>query len=149
MKIEFAANGRQMEGWICTDINTCDVRKPLPWPDRCASQLYASHLAEHLTSAECMRFFMECHRILLPGGVFRVVVPAIGLHMERVHVKDLCMGHAHFQTFSFENLRAMLYGAGFDVANIRQVERSVLDNHHETIGEAKDYAESLRVEAMK
>jgi len=149
MKIEFAANGRVMDGWIGTDINTCDVRNPLPWPDNSVAEIFHSHLSEHLTSAECMRFFMECFRILKPDGVMRIIVPAINDEMTRHHIQDLCIGHQHFQTFSFINLHAMLFGAGFELHKIWQTEKKPIDNHHETIGESKDELESLRVEAIK
>lgn len=138
-----------MDGFLCTDIAECDITKPLPWDDNTVEYAFISHCAEHVTSAECMRFFRNVHRILVPHGTFRVIVPAIGLHMNREHIQNLCEGHGHVQSFSFESLRAMLYGAGFEIANIRQTDRKPIDHHHNVIGEDKDYIESLRVEAVK
>ncbi|HSS96264.1 MAG TPA: methyltransferase domain-containing protein [Terriglobales bacterium] len=149
LKIEFGSGGRQMEGWLCTEIDECDIRHPLKWESQSVDECFTSHCPEHVSSAECMRFFKEVYRILKPGGKFRVIVPAIDLHMTRAHIQDLCEGHGHLQMFSFDSLRAMLFGAGFEIYNIRQTGRKPVDNHHVVFGEEKDYVESLRVEAVK
>jgi SAM-dependent methyltransferase len=52
-----------------------DVRKPLPFPDGCASAIYASHIFEHLYLEEGQRLLRECYRVLAAGGVLRLVVP--------------------------------------------------------------------------
>ena len=58
-----------------TDLFLCDLRKPFPWPDVSAREIYSSHLREHLTRDEGRRFLRECNRVLAPGGVLRIVVP--------------------------------------------------------------------------
>jgi len=69
------------EGWVNADflaaygVLQVDVRRPLPFPDAAFDAVYHSHLLEHLTPEEGRRFLDECRRILLPGGVLRVVVP--------------------------------------------------------------------------
>jgi SAM-dependent methyltransferase len=59
-----------------------DVRKPLPFPDNSLSVVYASHLLEHLHFEEGQRLLKECYRVLLPGGVVRMVVPDLRVIME-------------------------------------------------------------------
>jgi len=149
LRIEFGANGRKLDGWLCTDIDEADIRQPLKFGDASASQLYASHVVEHVTSGESMRFFKECFRVLVPGGTLRIVVPEIARYMGREHIQDLCEGHGHFQTFCFDNLQAMLFGAGFDLEKIKETGRKEIDVHYKTIGDAKDLVESLHVEAIK
>ena len=56
-------------------ITVADLRRPLPWPDACASAIYSSHTLEHLSKAQGARFLRECQRVLAPGGVIRIVVP--------------------------------------------------------------------------
>lgn len=52
-----------------------DVRKPLPFPNCSMEAIYASHLLEHLYLNEAGRLLCECHRVLSPGGVLRIIVP--------------------------------------------------------------------------
>lgn len=52
-----------------------DIRKGLPFPDESASAIYASHVLEHLYVEEAQQAIREAYRVLVPGGVIRVVVP--------------------------------------------------------------------------
>ena len=55
-----------------------DLRDPLPLPDGCAQYVYASHYLEHLDyRREVPPFLKECHRLLEPQGVLRLVVPGV------------------------------------------------------------------------
>jgi SAM-dependent methyltransferase len=57
------------------DVFLHDLRRPFPWRDASAGAIYASHLLEHLGREDGARFLRECHRVLAPGGILRVVVP--------------------------------------------------------------------------
>lgn len=52
-----------------------NVRKPLPFPDACATTIYASHVLEYPYWEDAQSLLAECFRVLHPGGVLRVVVP--------------------------------------------------------------------------
>lgn len=52
-----------------------DIRKPLPFPDDCATAVYASHVLEHLYFKEGQLLIQESFRVLSGGGILRVVVP--------------------------------------------------------------------------
>ena len=52
-----------------------DLTKPFPWQDDSVDIIYSSHTLEHLTKAEGIHFLRECHRVLNPSGVIRIVVP--------------------------------------------------------------------------
>jgi SAM-dependent methyltransferase len=52
-----------------------DARYRIPVPDSSADAIYSSHLLEHLDLETARRLVVECHRILRPGGVIRLVVP--------------------------------------------------------------------------
>jgi predicted SAM-dependent methyltransferase len=139
-----------MNGWLCTDIDDCDISKPLPYPNESFEFAYASHVAEHITTHQCLFFFREVHRILKPHGVFRIVVPTLEKVKDRAHAADLILGHGHLQVFSKESLRDMLWTAGFDRDRVIGVEKDdILDVHCETIGVEKDETESARLEATK
>lgn len=84
--------------WVNIDVNPIDpsvrrwdVRRGLPFRDGEADACYTSHVLEHLTSAAAGQLVAECHRVLRPGGIIRLVVPdleAIARHylqlLERV-----------------------------------------------------------------
>jgi len=52
-----------------------DIRKPLPFPDSSAEAVYASHVLEHLYREQGQQLIAECFRVLMKGGIIRVVVP--------------------------------------------------------------------------
>ncbi len=52
-----------------------DLTKPLPFRDNSATAIYSSHLLEHLYLTQAKALLRECHRILVKGGVIRMVVP--------------------------------------------------------------------------
>jgi predicted SAM-dependent methyltransferase len=52
-----------------------DVRRGLPFDSDSVSAVYASHLIEHVEREEASSLVSECHRVLRPGGVLRLVTP--------------------------------------------------------------------------
>jgi SAM-dependent methyltransferase len=57
------------------DVIRCDLRCPLPFPAASCEAVYAAHVLEHLAVGEARRLVAEIHRVLVPGGVVRIVVP--------------------------------------------------------------------------
>lgn len=150
LNIEFGSNGRTLDGWLCTDIDTCDITKPLPYESYSVSNAYASHVCEHITTHECFRFFQDVYRILKPDGCFRIVVPILERITDRKHAADLILGHGHKQVFSKQSLKDMLWAAGFNRLNMEETGiHAVLDVHDKQIGADKDSIESFRLEAIK
>lgn len=138
-----------MDGWVCTEIEECDIRNPLPWPSDSCESCYISHVVEHITPHQSFRFFQEVYRILKPGGIFRVVVPVLDFIRDRSHAVSLIIDHGHVMVFSYESLAGMLFAAGFERRNIKKSRRHPMDSHHIVIGLAKDDLESIFVEATK
>jgi len=52
-----------------------DLRQPLPFADASFTAVYASHVLEHFSRPFASVFLTECHRLIKPGGVLRLVVP--------------------------------------------------------------------------
>ncbi len=52
-----------------------DLRRGVPFRDAGFDAVYHSHFLEHLDRDAGRRLLVECHRVLKPGGVLRVVVP--------------------------------------------------------------------------
>lgn len=53
------------------------AREPIPVPDDSAEICYTSHVIEHLRDADVAHIFSEVHRMLKPGGVFRITCPDV------------------------------------------------------------------------
>jgi SAM-dependent methyltransferase len=52
-----------------------DARRRLPFADGTVEAIYSSHFLEHVRREDALAFLRECHRVLRPGGVVRLVVP--------------------------------------------------------------------------
>ena len=73
---------RRHPGWTNADLvpDTADVlrvdlRRRLPFADGTFTAVYASHVLEHLAPAEGADLLREIARVLVSGGVVRIVVP--------------------------------------------------------------------------
>ena len=81
------------------DVLVHDVRKPLPFPNNSVNYIYASHLLEHLYLIEAKNLLRECHRVLVNGGVVRMVVPDL-----KKITSDYLNGKKGIDNHSKENL---------------------------------------------
>lgn len=78
-----------LEGWINVDTHwnnnvslVYDIRKHLPLSTNSTPGIFTEHFVEHLDYSEEIPFFLsECHRILKPDGVLRIVVPDAGKYL--------------------------------------------------------------------
>ena len=66
-----------------------DLTKPFPWKDNTVSVIYSSHTLEHMDRENGMNFLKECHRVLKPHGIIRIVVPDLAPIVERYVNKTL------------------------------------------------------------
>lgn len=57
------------------DVLAHDLRRSIPFADASFDGVYSSHFLEHLPRRLAPRFLAECRRVLVPGGVLRLVVP--------------------------------------------------------------------------
>lgn len=82
--VNFGSGNQYCAGWYCIDAEKgenvdliADLRQRLPFRDASVSMCYSSHFLEHLYPEEVESHLREVHRILLVGGVYRVVVPDV------------------------------------------------------------------------
>lgn len=70
-----AAIGRSVG--LLFPLNVCfgDIVRGLPVPEGSASGVYCSHVLEHLAHEDLPLALRNTHRVLRPGGIFRLVVP--------------------------------------------------------------------------
>lgn len=70
-----------------TDIIWRDARRHLPYVTGTVDRIYSSHFLEHVVYADALKILRECHRILRPGGLFRLIVPDL-LYWTRKYVEE-------------------------------------------------------------
>lgn len=82
-------------GWINLDsapvgpaVRAHDARGPLPFADASVDVVYHAHMLEHLEADDARKFLAECHRVLRPGGIVRVVVPDLE-GIAQVYLREL------------------------------------------------------------
>lgn len=82
--INLACGGKlcQEPGWIngdhnpsAKDVIRINLLRSFPFPDNTFDVVYHSQFIEHLPHEKALAFMSECHRILKPNGVLRVVTP--------------------------------------------------------------------------
>jgi predicted SAM-dependent methyltransferase len=56
-------------------VKVHDCRGGIPFPDHSFDVVYHSHVLEHFSMTDGLRFVQECFRVLRPGGIIRVAVP--------------------------------------------------------------------------
>ena len=62
-------------------INWADATSRIPLPDHSVDTIYTSHMVEHLEPARAEAFLAESRRVLRSGGVLRIAVPDISVHV--------------------------------------------------------------------
>lgn len=56
-------------------VRQADLLGRLPVADACLKLVYCSHFVEHVPRTHVLDLLQECHRVLEPGGLLRLVVP--------------------------------------------------------------------------
>lgn len=117
-----------------------DLRAGIPLADASVDLVYHSHFLEHLDYAEGVAMLKEIHRVLVPGGVHRVLVPdlkkwvnaylnddlliqeyrKVGVQVKELSHPTACTvlmgmvhGHHHKFIWDFETLEYYLRETGF------------------------------------
>jgi SAM-dependent methyltransferase len=69
-------------GWVNFDytssspsVRQANLLGRLPLGGDSAALVYSSHFLEHIPRSDVPAFFHECHRVLTPGGILRLVLP--------------------------------------------------------------------------
>jgi SAM-dependent methyltransferase len=79
-----------------------DIRKGLPLEDGTVDGVYASHVLEHLSLADCAVALRNTFRLLKPGGIFRLVVPDLECRA-RKYLERLAGGDADANSWFMRN----------------------------------------------
>jgi predicted SAM-dependent methyltransferase len=96
VKISLGSGGVRFDGWTHVDADpqwqpdVCmDLRDPLPFADASADFMQSEDFIGQLTLDEADAFFRECHRVLKPGGVLRLLTPDLRLLLDMYVNADL------------------------------------------------------------
>jgi predicted SAM-dependent methyltransferase len=88
VRIDIGSGARSgSDGWISVDQSLksdlpWDLRRGIPYASRTVSEIYSSHLFEHLPFRSLKFLLAECYRVLKPTGTLRVAVPNARLYMQ-------------------------------------------------------------------
>jgi len=173
VKINLGCGTNKLQGWENHDADI-DITSSLPWCENTVDFILAEHVVEHVQYREAIMFMMECHRILRPGGVFRVIVPSVERilwHADDEYVKfvsrwaktpnkrgaigAILWEHGHKTPWTESLMLTTLYYAGFGDTKVLEprvsdhLELQDVDGHWKVIGEHNNWVESSVVEATK
>lgn len=151
MKISLGAGGVRFPGWLHVDADAhwqpdvvADLSQPLPFPDAYADFLQSEDFIGQLTFAQAKDHLVDCHRVLKPGGVLRLLTPDLAVLVDHYQRRDLrvlelwerevgiplqtrTLGELMHAALTFagqrsfydeETLRALLEPAGFEVHRV-------------------------------
>ena len=121
------------------DLKYMDLTKPLPLSDESVSAVFSSHVFEHLFFDEVDRLVREIRRVLVPGGVCRVVVPDLEKIMplyDPVDPRNFLiaiheigrrqdMKHEHHCGFTGQSLRRTFEAAGFSRSYVTEYQKGI------------------------
>lgn len=66
-----------------------DLTKKLPWKDNSVDYIYCSHTLEHFTKDNGRYLLSEIYRVLKRGGLARIIVPDLGIIIDRFNKKEI------------------------------------------------------------
>jgi len=151
------------------DVRRTDVREGLRFETASARYIYSSHTFEHFSPEESLAIAKDCYRVLMPGGVLRIVVPDLGLIVKeyvenpgpaaaQTMISRLGLNHSwqdvlhpgsnHSQMFDGNALVHLLRQAGFAKVEVSSFGKSAIPEIDQIELEVRR-RESLYVEAMK
>lgn len=127
-----ARKALQDEGWqVAAHFHEC--------ADASVDYLSAWHVLEHIQNP--LSFLQECWRILRPNGTICIEVPhardALLAHYESEAFCDFTLWSEHLLLHTQHSLRVFAEAAGFQVKEIRGIQRYPLANHLHWLSQGK------------
>jgi predicted SAM-dependent methyltransferase len=160
--------------WRNFDLD-CDITQPLPMETASTDIVFGEMVCEHITPQQAWNFLCECHRILKPGGLIRIVIPDFCMTWRlkdkdwlRVNqgvtnndgtlkdqMKSILFGHGHRGLWTSDLLRDVLEAIGFTGTAIHHAGESHrpelvnLEQHWKSVGKQVAWSESGCVEGVR
>ena len=103
-----------------------DLTKGIPHPDGSVDVVYSSHMLEHLTREQGENLLKECHRVLKPGGLLRVIVPDME-RLSRAYLEgDRALFHDVEGPMADAFAKSLYGGSRRKEATVRRAVKSIL-----------------------
>lgn len=183
LSVNLGSGGTGRPDWINTDARwhadvfmRLDIRSHLPFSDASVRRLLAEHVVEHIDfNHDVPRLFAEIRRVLMPGGVVRIIVPdaerylraytagnngqwqALGWDLDHMPDDILTPMHAinhifhqggeHLFAYDYETMQLALQRAGFN--KVMRQSYGVSVDPELAIDQPKHARYSLYVDAIK
>ncbi len=86
MRVHLGSGPHVLDGWQNLDllnypgVISHDLTRPLPYMGGTVSMVFTEHFLEHLTEQDAINLLKECHRVMKPGAVMRIIVPDLAQH---------------------------------------------------------------------
>jgi predicted SAM-dependent methyltransferase len=94
VRINLGSGHWKFEGWVNVDLDAgsapevcADLSAGLPFQTGVADLMHSEDFIDQLEIEQAADFFRECHRILKPGGVLRVLTPDLE-QLARLYLHD-------------------------------------------------------------
>jgi len=105
-KLQIGGGWRLLDGWLNADIELApgifhmDATRPFPLGDNAFRYVFSEHMIEHIDYADAASMLRECHRVLRPGGVIRIVTPNLSSLVELLASPREGIRQAYYEFFS-------------------------------------------------
>lgn len=143
-------------GTVDTVLLNWDLRNGIPLADNSVELVYHSHFLEHLDYKEGVSMMEEIYRVLIPGGIHRIIIPDLkkwikaylenGLLIQEYRksgvkpidglsyptacsvMMGMIHGHHHKFIWDFETIYYYLYKIGFRFIEETMYQQSLIDD---------------------
>ena len=89
-------------------IDVCwDITRGIPFSSKVMQGIFTEHCLEHFSLPQAVKLLRECHRILAPGGILRIVVPDGELYLKTYNQQVEGNIHVKFPFQDQESFREM------------------------------------------
>lgn len=158
------ADTYRLRNWKSKHIGV-DLAKVFPFQNHSYKGIFFEHTLEHLRYDTAIKSLLEIKRVLVPGGVVRIVVPDLDLYLKNINLKhadfefqirfktssqmiwNLTQNWGHKSVWNFEILKEILKFVGFK--NISRVTPFKSYDENLLVDQQSRFWESLYVEAKK
>lgn len=105
LKLQLGCGANILPGWLNTDsvpspsADYLDFSKRFPFGDNVFGAIFCEHTIEHIPKSQAQAMVREVHRVLRPGGAFRVVTPSLETLAQLIASQESPMSQKYLSWF--------------------------------------------------
>jgi SAM-dependent methyltransferase len=105
LKLQLGCGANILTGWLNTDsvpspsADYLDFTKRFPFGDNVFGAVFCEHTIEHIPKSQAQVTVREVHRVLRPGGAFRVVTPSLEMLGQLIVSRESPMSQKYLAWF--------------------------------------------------